>query len=351
MIGFDHVTAGQRVLFGTGRATENIATAIASLGAERALLIAGSSAARLRDEVAAAAPVIARIDEVAQHVPAERAEAALSVAREHRPDLVIAIGGGSAIGLAKIVARETGVPIVAVPTTFAGSEATDVWGLTVDGRKMTGSDPRVLPRVVVYDAALSATMPGPLVVASGLNAIAHAVDGFWGPRADPINAALGTEGLRALVSGLRALVAADDVAAREQTLYGAYLAAVAFASAGSGMHHKICHALGGSFGLPHAETHAVVIGYVAAWNEDAAPDAASRITAALGCETPGRGLFELRRDLGARGSLRELGLAEADIPTAAEIILPSIPADNPRPVSRSDLENLLRAAWAGEPIS
>jgi len=273
------------------------------------------------------------------------------VATDNNVDLIIAIGGGSAVGLAKIVACRTGLPIVAVPTTFSGSEATDVWGITQDGRKTTGSDPRALPKVVIYDAALSSTLPTRLALASGVNAIAHAVDGFWAPKADPINTALGAEGLRALVPGLRALVAdPGDLEARERTIYGAYLAAVAFASAGSGLHHKICHALGGTFNLPHAETHSVMIGYVAAFNGSCAPDASERITAALGAASPGSGFSALRQDLGTPASLRELGFEESDIGAAAGIILPSVPAGNPRPVAGDDLEILLRAAWAGEPL-
>lgn len=349
---FDHATLAQRVLFGTGRALENVGTSVTALGARRVLLIAGASAAMLGNDIAAATPVVARIQDVVQHVPAGNVARAVAVAKDAHPDLIVAIGGGSAVGLAKIVACETGLPIVAVPTTFSGSEATDVWGTTRDGRKTTGTDPRALPKVVIYDAALLSTLPTSLAVASGVNAIAHAVDGFWAPRADPINTALGAEGLRALVPGLRAIVTdPDDIGARERTLYGAYLAAVAFASAGSGIHHKICHALGGTFNLPHAETHSVMIGYVAAFNSTFAPDATDRITAALGSASPGSGFFALGQDLGTPASLRELGFEESDIRAAAEIILPSIPASNPRPVTGQDLEVLLRAAWAGEALS
>lgn len=348
---FDHTTLAQRVLFGTGRAVDHVGTAVAAVGAQRVLLIAGASAAELGDAIAAVTPVVARIQDIVQHVPAENAARAVRTAQDSHADLVIAIGGGSAVGLAKIIACETELPIVAVPTTFSGSEATDVWGITREGRKTTGSDPRALPKVVVYDPALSSTLPAKLAMASGVNAIAHAVDGFWAPRADPINTALGTEGLRALVPGLRALVADPaDVEARERTIYGAYLAAVAFTSAGSGMHHKICHALGGTFNLPHAETHSVVIGYVAAFNGSSAPDAADRIMAVLGSESPGNGFSALRQDLGTPASLRELGFAESSISSAARIILPSIPASNPRPVDAQGLEDLLRAAWAGEPL-
>jgi hypothetical protein len=154
-----------------------------------------------------------------------------------------------------------------VPTTYAGSEATNVWGLTGPAGKRTGSDDRVLPETVVYDPDLVASLPPELAAASGLNAVAHCVDALWGPHCDPIDEALAGEGLRALNDGLRA-----GIPARIQ--YGCYLAAVAFASAGSGLHHRICHVLGGRFGLPHAATHAIVLPYVVAYNAVAAPDAA-----------------------------------------------------------------------------
>jgi len=345
---FDHDTLPQRVLFGAGRVRAHVADAVAALGAKRILLVSAASSRALANELAAALPVAARIGEAAQHVPVENAVLAVQTARDAAADVVVAVGGGSAIGLAKIVARDTGLPIVAVPTTFSGSEATAMWGLTENGRKITGVDPAVLPRAVVYDADLLRSLPPAFVTASAMNAMAHAVDGFWAPRADPINTALGSEGLRALVPGLRRLAEdAGDVAAREQVLYGSYLAAAAFASAGSGLHHKICHALGGSFGMPHAETHAVVIAYVAAFNAPAAPAAAARIEDALGSGSAGAGLWELRDSLGGPASLAELGLDEADIPRAAEIILPAVPAGNPRPVGAADLESLLRAAWSG----
>ncbi|WP_374976532.1 maleylacetate reductase [Microbacterium trichothecenolyticum] len=349
---FDHVTLGQRVLFRSGAAAELAVLALDDLRAERVLLIADAFVQDLSDEVARLTPVVARIHEIVQHVPGVNARDAVELARTSRADAVVSIGGGSSTGLAKIVARDTSLPIVAIPTTFAGSEATNVWGMTEGERKTTGVDNKVLPGTVIYDPSLMATMPTRLAVASAFNAAAHAIDGFWAPRADPINRALGAEGLRALFSGLRSLHGeSNSLPAMERTVYGAYLAAVAFASAGSGLHHKICHALGGTFNLPHAETHSVVIGYVTAFNAPYATDAAERVSAALGgAAHPGNAIYLLRKEVGSPSSLAELGLRERDIPRAAEIILPSVPPSNPRPVDQADLESLLRAAWAGDPI-
>lgn len=347
-ITFEHTTLGQRVAFGTGKATENIVNEVQNLGGQRVLLIADEFAAEFADTVAAQIPVAVRISDVVQHVPAENARATIAAATEADCDVVVSIGGGSSTGLAKIVGRDLHLPIIAVPTTYAGSEATDVWGMTEGERKTTGVDPNVLPKVVVYDAALLASLPASMATASGLNAVAHAVDGFWAPRADPINRANGAEGIRSLVPALRALHAdLDSIDAREQMLYGAYLAAVAFASAGSGMHHKICHVLGGRFGLPHAQMHAVVLGHVTAFNVPEAPDAAERISAAFGGVDASEAVFALTEELGIPRSLAEIGLKEEDIPEAVELIHEVIPPSNPRAVSKDDLRGLLERAWSG----
>jgi maleylacetate reductase len=346
---FAHETLGQRVLFGSGRAAENLEAEVARLGSRRVMLIASDREAEVVRKLSAGLPVELRFSEVVQHVPIDTAEVARAAARKHDVDLLVAIGGGSTVGMAKAVALSSGIPIIAVPTTYAGSEATNVWGLTEAGRKTTGVDPRVLPATVIYDAALTLGLPVALSIASGLNALAHCVDSLWGPRADPINAVMAAMGIRALAEGLPA-VAADPAAlpGREQALYGAYLSAVAFASAGSGMHHKICHVLGGTYNLPHAETHAIVLPHVLAFNAPFAPTAASRIAAALGTTDALAGLVALRDMLGAPVALRDVGFSEGDIPEAASIALVAIPESNPRPVTQRALERLLHAAWAGD---
>jgi maleylacetate reductase len=283
------------------------------------------------------------------HVPVEVAERARRVAVEHEIDAVVCVGGGSTTGLAKAVALTTGVPIVAVPTTYAGSEATDVWGLTERGRKTTGVDPRVLPRSVVYDASLMLTLPVRTSVASGLNAMAHCVDSMWAPRADPIDQVLALDGIRALVEGLpRVVEDPSELAGREQTLYGAYLAAVAFASAGSGLHHKICHVLGGMFALPHAETHAVVLPHVLALNAPAVPEQDRRMAGAMGAHSALAGLLALGDAVDAPRSLGDLGLRADQVRTAVAPILDAAPPSNPTPVTAENVEALLRAAWEGK---
>lgn len=345
---FEHVTLGQRVLFGTGKAAGNLAAEVSRLGAERVMVIAGESEAPIAAAVTGGIGVALNYDDVAPHVPLEKAEKARAAAKEHGIDLLVCVGGGSTTGLAKAIAMTTRLPIIAVPTTYAGSEATNVWGLTEEARKTTGVDDAVLPATVIYDAALTLSLPVELSVASGLNALAHCVDSLWAPRADPINAALAAEGIRALAAGLP-LIKADpqDIAGREQALYGAYLSAVAFASAGSGMHHKICHVLGGAYDMPHAQTHAVVLPYVLAFNAPHAPAAAARIAAAFRMDDALGGLNALRAALDAPKALKDHGLAEENIPEAVRLILPAIPASNPHQVTAENLEELLRAAWAG----
>jgi maleylacetate reductase len=346
---FDHVTLGQRVRFGAGRAAEALRDEVALLGVSRVMVIAATTEAELADRVSNGLPVALRWDRVTQHVPVQLAEEARAAAASARVDLLVCVGGGSTTGLAKAIALTSGLPIIAVPTTYAGSEATNVWGLTQAERKTTGVDDRVLPVVVVYDPELTLGLPVELSVASGFNGIAHCVDSMWAPRADPINRALAVEGTRAIATGLRAIVTDPrDADGRAQTLYGAYLSAVAFASAGSGMHHKICHVLGGAFDLPHAAMHTVVLPYVTAFNAPSAPDASARIGEALGADDALSGLEALRDATGAPRTLRGLGMPEDGIPLAAELALAAIPDSNPRPVTLPALERLLHAAWSGE---
>jgi maleylacetate reductase len=345
---FDHLTLGQRVRFSSGGAAEALSAEVEAAGATRVMVIAGAPEAELAARITGGLPVALVHDEVVMHVPVAVAERARAAAAEHDVDLVVSIGGGSTTGLAKAVALTSGLPVVAVPTTYAGSEATDVWGLTEGARKNTGADPRVLPRTVVYDAMLTLSLPVDLSVASGLNALAHCVDSMWAPRADPINLALASEGIRALAAGLpRVVEDPTGLEGREEALFGAYLSAVAFASAGSGLHHKICHTLGGRYDLPHAPTHAIVLPYVLALNGPAAPGADARIARAFGTSTGLDGLQALRAQLDAPHALRDLGFEEAQVPEAVEAVLSVVPESNPAAVTSANLTRLLHDAWEG----
>jgi maleylacetate reductase len=352
---FEHVTLGQRVLFGSGKAAEHLAAEVSRLGAQRVMVIASEFERPMAEQAAAGIDTALWWSDVVMHVPVEKAGAARAAAAEAGIDLLVCVGGGSTTGLAKAVALTSGIPIVAVPTTYAGSEATNVWGMTEERTKTTGVDDRVLPVTVIYDARFTLSLPVELSVASGLNALAHCVDSLWAPRADPINQALALEGTRALAAGLPG-IAADpkDLAAREQALYGCYLAAVAFASAGSGLHHKICHVLGGTFNLPHAQTHATVLPYVLAFNAPAVPELAARLASALGgadgyepAQAAVQALNALRETLDAPRALADYGLREEDLPEAVERILAAAPASNPVQATGENITALLTAALTG----
>ncbi|MGI5198256.1 maleylacetate reductase [Streptomyces sp. CA-288835] len=283
------------------------------------------------------------------HVPVKVADLAVEAAREARADGCVAVGGGSVTGLAKAVALRTGVPIVAVPTTYAGSEMTPVWGLTEGAVKRTGRDPKVLPRSVVYDPLLTLTMPPLGSATSGMNAIAHAVEALYAPDTTPIVALMAEEGVRALVGALPDVVSAPtEPSARSRALYGAWLCGTCLGATTMGLHHKLCHVLGGTFDLPHAETHAVVLPHVLAFNAPAAPEALAALRRALDVPDPARELYELGGRLGIPRSLAELGLTAADVDRAVDLAL-GAPYANPRPASADDLRAVLHAAWAGEP--
>lgn len=345
---FEHITLGQRVLFGSHQAAGYLAAEVARLDARRVMVVAAGPEQEIARQVTSEIDIELEYSDVVMHVPIETAERARAAAEAAGIDLIVSVGGGSTTGLAKAIALTHGMPIIAVPTTYAGSEATNVWGLTEKERKTTGVDDRVLPQVVIYDAALTVSLPAEMSIASGLNGMAHCIDSLWGPRADPINGAMATEGIRSLNSGLPQIL--DDpqgLDGREKALYGAYLSAVAFASAGSGLHHKICHVLGGTFNLPHAQTHATVLPYVLGFNAPDAPDAAERIAAAFGAEDALQGLEALRNRLGAPKALKDYGFTPEGIPTAVELVLRAVPDNNPRKATTANLTALLQAALTG----
>lgn len=353
-LAFTHDTLPQRVILDAGRAADHLLAELDRLGTTRVMLIAATHEAAVADRVAGAVDVALRWDEVRQHVPLETAERARAAAADAGVDVLVSVGGGSTTGLAKAIALTSGLPIIAVPTTYAGSEATRMWGLTHDRTKSTGLDDRVLPVTVIYDSALTLSLPVELSVASGFNGLAHCIDSMWAPGTDPIVQALALEGIRALAGGLRAVVSDPlDVDGRDRCLYGAYLSAVAFASAGSGLHHKICHVLGGTFDLPHAQTHAAVLPYVLAVNAPAVPELGRRIALALHEEPasgrigPTEALTALTRVTDSPSTLRDLGMPEEGIPEAVERVLAVAPASNPTPLTSDNLTALLRDAWQG----
>jgi alcohol dehydrogenase class IV len=339
---------GGRVVFGAGAVRDALADEVERLGARRVLVVATE---RERPLVQRLAPELGErlagtFSRVRPHVPVEIAEAARAAAADARADALMAVGGGSTIGTAKAIALTGRLPIIAVPTTYAGSEMTPVWGLTEGGRKTTGVDPVVLPAVVVYDPELTVTLPPAITGPSGMNAMAHCVEAFYAPGGNPITSLLAEEGIRRLAAGLpRAVDDGADLTGRGDALYGACLAGAAFASAGSGLHHRICHALGGAYDLPHAETHTAVLPHVVGFNAPAMPEIARRIARAVGADDAAAGLHDLAARLGAPLALRDIGLREDEIDEAAALV--AIPEANPRPVAVADVRAIIAAAWEG----
>ena len=337
-----------RVVFGAG-SIEHLEREIELLGAQRALILATP---QQRDQAEAlaerirprAAGVFAK---AVMHVPVEIAHEAREYAQRVGADCAIAIGGGSTTGLGKAIALSSSLPILAVPTTYAGSEMTPIYGLTEAGLKKTGRDMRVLPKTVIYDPELTVSLPASLSVTSGINAIAHAAEGLYAQDANPVVSLMAEEGIRALAQGIGCVVAKPgDLDARSDCLYGAWLCGAVLGSVGMSLHHKLCHTLGGTFNLPHAETHTIVLPHALAYNRDAAPDAMTRIARALGSDDAAHGAFELARRNGAPTALKDIGMKEGDIDIAVDVALKS-PYWNPRPVERAPLRALVEAAYEG----
>lgn len=345
---FVFIAQPSRVVFARG-SLQRLAQEVEALGARRALVLCTPHQVEIAQAASAllgsaSAGVFSGAE---MHVPIETARRARQHAAEVGADCAVAIGGGSTVGLGKAIALESGLPIIAVPTTYAGSEMTPIYGITEAGVKKTGRDLRVLPRTVLYDPELSQHLPVPMSVVSGINAIAHAAEGLYARDGNPVMSLMAEEGIRALAQGLRGIHRApSDMAARSACLYGAWLCGSVLGHVGMALHHKLCHTLGGSFNLPHAETHTVILPHALAYNAGAAPQAMARIAAAIGAPSAPGGLFDLARELGAPTSLGEIGMPEDGLPRVLELAL-SNPYWNPRPLEADALARQLADAWAG----
>ncbi len=348
MLAFVYQMLPSRVIFGAG-CLEKLPQEIERLGASKALVLSTpeqrQSGVDLVDRLGRRA--VGLFDRAVMHVPIETAEAAREEAKRLGADCCVAIGGGSTTGLAKAIALVSELPILAVPTTYAGSEMTPIWGLTEKGRKTTGRDPRVLPKTVLYDPCLTVSMPPMLSATSGMNSIAHCVEALYAQEANPIISMIAEDGIRALAESLPIVVKAPgNLEARGRALYGAWLGGIALGSVGMALHHKLCHTLGGTYNLPHAETHTVVLPHAAAYNQPAAPEAMERVARALGAESAADGLYDLAAALSAPLALAAIGMKAADLDQAAEIAVQN-PYYNPRPVTREGIRVLLGNAFEG----
>jgi maleylacetate reductase len=348
MRSFVYTALPGKVLFGFGT-MDKVAEEVRLLGCQRALVLSTpqqqEEARDLADRLAELC--VGTFPQAAMHTPTAITERALQAARNLRADCTVALGGGSTTGLGKAMALRTDLPQIVVPTTYAGSEATPIVGETNGGRKATRRTLKVLPEVIVYDVNLTLTLPTALSVTSGINAIAHAVEALYSPEANPVISMLALEGIAALVRALPVIVSRPfDREARSDALYGAWACGVCLGSVGMGLHHKLCHVLGGTFDLPHAGTHAIVLPHAVAYNESAAGESMRRVAELLASTSAARGLYDFAQRLNAPLALKQLGMPREGIDRAAVLAVAS-PYPNPRPLEREGIRALLDDAFHG----
>ncbi|MFM0740545.1 maleylacetate reductase [Paraburkholderia xenovorans] len=337
-----------RVVFGAG-SLQHLEREVLNLNAQRALILCTPQQRDIGEALAArlGSRAVGIFDRAAMHVPMALAIEAREQAAALGADCAIAVGGGSTIGLGKAIALESGLPILAVPTTYAGSEMTPIYGLTENSLKRTGTDLRVLPRTVIYDPELTVSLPVDLSVTSAINAIAHAAEGLYARDTNPVMNLMAEEGIAAIARALPGVVAdSGDLHARADALYGAWLCGTVLGNVGMALHHKLCHTLGGSFNLPHAQTHTIVLPHALAYNDKAAPDAMRRIARAVGHDNAALGVYELARANGAPLGLKDIGMDGAQLDRAAELACAN-PYWNPRAVEYAAIRALLQDAFDG----
>jgi maleylacetate reductase len=340
---FDYQSYPVRVVFGPGR-LDSVPDELDRLGCERVMLIADAAAPGGKQLVGRLGDRLADVwNELAQHVPIPIAERARRAAADGAVDGLVSLGGGTATGLAKAIALDSGLPILAVPTTYAGSELTPVYGMTGNQRKRTGSDERVRPKVVIYDPELTTGLPAEVTGPSAFNAMAHCFGALWAPGGNPLTRALAAEGIRAVVASLPVLREDPaELGARAGLQYAAFLGGTVLGTVGTALQHRICHSLGGRLGLAHADTHAAVLPHVVALNM---PVLAGCLEPVLGAR-PATALWDLARRVGLTTSLARLGAGAEHLRAVARDVAGSA---NPVPADADVIEALLRRAFDDEP--
>jgi maleylacetate reductase len=351
MKAFLYESQAARVKFGID-ARKEVHKELETLGGKRALVVSTPEQKDLAQEVARYLGELCAggFAEAVQHVPRESINKSMAVVRELQVDSFVPVGGGSSIGLAKALALETSFPILAIPTTYAGSEMTQIWGITENGQKKTGKNVIVKPKTVLYDPTLTVTLPPRLTVTSGMNAIAHCAEGLYAENVNPIISIMAEEGIRALSSCLpKILENPEDIEARSEALYGTWMGGTVLGSVGMALDHKLCHVLGGSYKLQHSETHTVILPYAIWYNSTYAPEAMAAIARAIGSEVDdvAGAIFDLSKSLGVAVSLEEIGMKRENLDVAAEIAVRN-PYYNPRPIEAKSIRRLLEYAFNGE---
>ncbi|KAH8654211.1 maleylacetate reductase [Ilyonectria robusta] len=339
MESFIYTASPSRVILGPG-ASSKLPEELSQQGLRAALIISTpyqtEEASRIRDLLAS--NTVGVFSEAVMHTPTEVTEKALEVTRSLKADCIVSVGGRSTTGLGKAISIRTSLPHICIPTTYAGSEMTPILGETANGLKTTRRDPKILPGTVIYDVDLTMTLPQGLSATSGVNGIAHAIEALYAPDTNPIIRLLAKEGIRALAESLPVIVKdGNDNFARSKALTTMSL------------HHKLCHTVGGSFNLPHAETHTILLPHTIAYNSPAVPEAKKDLADVLPSAGGDaiKGLNSLLDRLGVKRALKEYGMKEDDIDKAAAIAMKNQYA-NPRTVEQEKIRELIRRAWAGE---
>jgi maleylacetate reductase len=340
-----------RVVFGRGTITK-LSEEVERLGLTRVLVLSTPEqvvlAERARELLGVRAAGV--FSGATMHTPVEVTERALEAAKACKADGVVAVGGGSTIGLGKAIALRTDLPQIVVPTTYAGSEMTPILGETRDGRKTTQRGPKIQPEVVIYDVDLTLTLPPVMSALSGFNAMAHAAEALYASDRNPVVSLMAEEGVRAIYEALpEVLLNPADPDARTKLLYGAWLSACCLGSTSMGLHHKLCHTLGGLFDLPHAQTHAILLPYALTYNAPAIPEALTRLARAMDAECAIGALMHLEGACGIPLALRDIGMPEEGVELAVDETLAN-PYSNPRPIEAAPLREILSRAWAGSGV-
>jgi len=328
-----------RVIFGRGKIMQATAEA-KRLGMKRPLVITTRHQAESGNIIVAATGGFGFAG-AAMHTPVHVTQEAMAVLQAQSCDGTIALGGGSSTGLGKAIALRTDLPQLVIPTSYAGSEMTNILGETEGGAKITKRDAKIQPEAVIYDPDLLDTLPDNFAATSGMNAIAHAVEGLYAVDGNPIVSLMAEEGIRALAHALPLGKAGHD-----EALYGAWLCGTVLGSAAMALHHKLCHVLGGTFDLPHAETHTVILPHATAYNAPGSPEAMARIARALSTKSAASGLYDIAKNLRAPLTLKEIGMPESGLDKAADIAAAN-PYSNPTPIERGAIRQLLDNAFHG----
>lgn len=348
MYDFIYTANPGRVLFGTGT-LDKLGDEIMAAGMTRVLLLSTPhQAAQVRELSDRLGDLSAGIfAEARMHTPAEVTEQALKSLKSLGADGIVSVGGGSTIGLGKALALRTNLGQIVIPTTYAGSEMTPILGETADGVKRTLRSEKVLPEIVIYDVDLTMSLPVEMSGLSGMNAVAHAVEALYCKEANPVTSLIAAEGVRALTGALpRIAHDGTDREARSDALYGAWLCGICLGTVGMALHHKLCHALGGAFDLPHAATHALVLPHALAYTAPSIPEAMARLRDTLNTDDPALRLYEIGREIGAPNGLQAIGMPEDGIDRVVALSLKD-PYWNPRPLEREGLTLLLSDAFHG----